>query len=136
MCSQTNLNLFSQLALLALALPAASFCTTVQALGTTGGPTTCEVGASCPEADSTGTAIGIPPASLTATGNYNFTYTFTNGDVYSVIGSFSNSYATATDVNFVPNVTFVGNGASHGVAAGADILSLTMFQSFLRQHPG
>jgi hypothetical protein len=64
----------------------------------------------------------------------NFTYTFGNGDTYSITGSYAASYSTAlgSTISFDPTVTYMG--ASPSVAA--DTLTLTMFQNYFDTTPG
>jgi PEP-CTERM motif-containing protein len=127
----------SRIAILALALPIASFATSVQAIGTVG-PTICEVG-TCPDPDTIASSLGVGQSS---SGTFSFLYTFTNGDQYQVNGDYSNSYGNnGSQVSFLAapasSVIYVGNnGNSSTKSAGTDVLSLVMFENFYDPSPG
>ena len=117
----------TRLAVVALTIPVAGFCTAIQAIGTVG-TTVCEVG-TCPVADTQATSLGLNQSS---SGSFDFTYTFTNGDQFLVAGTYSNSYDNnGSHVEFLPDVTYTGNnGNTHAASAGIDILSLIMLENF------
>ena len=135
--SKTSLSL-SRLALLALSLPVAGFCTAIQIAGTSGGTTVCVLGTR-PDPNATSTAVGVSPAGASTSGTLNYTYQFADGDDYSIKGIYSASYSTVTGlkVEFSPIITYTGNnGNTSAASAGADILTLNLFQNFYDSNPG
>lgn len=121
-----NSNLLPRLALLALVVPVAGFCTSIQ-VSSSGGVTVCPLGAgTCPDPNSTSTAAGISPASGTVSGTYNFGYTLTNGDQYQISAAYIASYTTGVSVIFNPTVTYIGTTP----AVGVDNISLDLYQNF------
>jgi hypothetical protein len=125
-------SIFATAAVLTLAFPVGSFATAIQASSGTG-PTVCEIGGTCPNAAS----VGIPPSPLNTSGTMDFTYEFTNHDQYLITGTYSASYATGPYIQITPIVTYTGNNGNTGAsAAGADTLTLDMFQNYFDNTPG
>lgn len=122
-------------AVLALALPVASFSTAIQASGNGGSATVCVIG-TCPDPEVISTSVGISPAPLSTSGPLNFTYSFANGDQYKVTGSYSASYASGISLNFSPIISYVGNNGNAVASVGADVLTLDFFQNFYDNGPG
>jgi hypothetical protein len=116
--------LYSRLALLAFTLPLSGFCanlgTSISANGT------CEYGGTCPQADTPTTAVGVGQSS---SDSFTFFYTFADGDKYKITGSYFNYYPPQ-ELAFLPNVVYDGTTPS----AGADSLSLIMYQAFYDTH--
>lgn len=120
-----------RLALLALLLPVAGFGTSIQ-VSSLAGATVCETsGGTCPDPNSTLTAVGISPAGASTSGSFSFAYYVSNQDSFKISGTYSASYSTGTLILFNPTVTYIGNnGNTLANAVGADSISLDLYQNF------
>lgn len=109
-------NKLLRVASLALALPILGTCAAVQVNAV------CYVG-NCDSPDS----IGV---GQTSAGSFNFNYSFADGDLYSVTGTYSNSYP-GIHTSFQPTVTYLSNdGNIFTPSVQTDVLSLVMSQNF------
>jgi len=117
---------FPRIAVLALAIPVAGFSATIEV--TAPGVSVCT--ASPCAADTLNN-------NATSSGSFNFSgatkITLSDGDSYSVTGTFFNSQTSANGIgwSYVPVVTYVGAGAS----AAADTISVQMLENFFNPIP-
>jgi hypothetical protein len=86
---------------------------------------TCEQNCGFPTILSNGTSTS---------GDFNFDYTFGDGDVYDVSGNYSASYSTVDGSTIAVNPTFTYEGASPSV--GSDTLTFDMYQLYFDTTPG
>jgi hypothetical protein len=120
-------NLLPRLALLALVVPVAGFCASLQISSTSGGTTICETGiGTCGAQDTIPTSVGISPAPSSTSGSFSYLYT-TNGDNYTVTGNYSASYTTGVVIFFNPTVAYSGN---NGTTTTTDNITLDLYQDF------
>jgi hypothetical protein len=110
------------LAGLLAAAPIFGFSSTVTGIEASGSvPTICGYGSCTPGTLSTG-ALNIGGSTA---GSYNFEVTAGDGDIYNVSGTFNNTFFSGTFLGFFPTVTLLSTSA-----AGADTITLDMFQDF------
>lgn len=114
--------LFPGLVVLALTLPLTALCDTAISVNNA-----CQVS----DCSAAGLANGALTIGTSASGNYSFSVTLADGDIYSIAGNYNNTFPGGTFVGFFPLVTYTGNKTQGNVAAVAtDVLALDLLQDF------
>jgi hypothetical protein len=114
--------LFSRLALLALTLPLAGFSAAV---------TSISVNSTCDYNCAASLSAGALTVGTSSGSTFSFGVTLANGDMYTISGSYANSFPGGTFLGFYPIATYTGNSIHGAVdAVGQDTLSIDMFQDF------
>lgn len=76
-----------------------------------------------------GTTPGTLSSGQSTSGTYSFLYTFTDGDIYSVTGSYSASDTPTFDFSSTAN--YIGNTTNPaGASVGSDTLNVDLLQDF------
>ena len=115
-----------RLVLFALTLPLAAFSST--AITANGA---CDFG-NCTAAS---LAAGAIPFGGSNSGNYSFGITLADGDMYTISGSYMNTYFTGTHLGFFPTITYTCNNGNNIPAVAQDTISLDMLQDFSSTNP-
>ncbi|MGD1070142.1 MAG: hypothetical protein ABSB15_08375 [Bryobacteraceae bacterium] len=65
---------------------------------------------------------------MSITGGFNFDYTFTDGDMYNILGTYSASYSTAdgSTISVNPLISYAGTAPS----VGDDLIDFTLSQDY------